>query len=84
MQNKKITIIESITAILLWLTVLIITITTLGYISIGIGILGSGFLGMSYIATLSWYTCIDQMPHSITKFILIQILPLALTPTHKL
>lgn len=78
MQNKKIIIIESITAILLWLTVSTIALSVLGHISIWTGGLIAGILGILYIATLSWYTCIEQMPHSITKFILIQILPLAL------
>jgi hypothetical protein len=78
MQNKKTIIVEIITAILLWLTVLIIAISILGYVPIWTGGVGAGILGVSYIATLSWYTCIDQMPNSITKFILIQILPLAL------
>jgi len=78
MQNKKIIIIESITAILLWLTASTIALSVLGHISIWTGGLIAGILGILYIATLSWYTCIDQMPNSITKFILIQILPLAL------
>jgi len=78
MQNKKIIIIESITALSLWLTAITIALSVLGHISIWTGGLIAGILGISYIATLSWYTCIDQMPHSITKFILIQILPLAL------
>jgi hypothetical protein len=78
MYNKKIIIIESITAGLLWATVSIIAISILGYIPIWVGGLVAGILGVLYIATLSWYTCIDQMPPQITKFILIQILPLAL------
>ncbi|MEY2986192.1 MAG: hypothetical protein RJB24_421 [Candidatus Parcubacteria bacterium] len=78
MQNKKIIIVESITAGLLWATVLIIAISILGYIPIWTGGVFAGILGISYIATLSWYTCIYKMPPQITKFILIQILPLAL------
>lgn len=78
MQNKKIIIVEIFTAALLWVTVLIIAISILGYIPIWIGGVFAGILGISYIATLSWYTCIDKMPPQITKFILIQILPLAL------
>lgn len=78
MQNKKTIIVEIITAILLWLTVLMIAISILGYVPIWIGGVLAGILGILYIATLSWYTCIDKMPQQITKFILIQILPLAL------
>lgn len=78
MQNKKIIIVESITIVLLWVTVSTIALSVLGHISIWIGGIISGFLGMLYIATLSWYTCIDKMPPQITKFILIQILPLSL------
>lgn len=78
MQNKKIIIVESITIVLLWVTVSTIALSVLGHISIWIGGIISGFLGMLYIATLSWYTCIDKMPPQITKFILIQTLPLAL------
>lgn len=78
MQNKKTIIIEIITATLLWLSVSTIALSILGHLSIWIGGVISSFLGILYIATLSWSTCIDQMPPQINKFILIQILPLSL------
>jgi hypothetical protein len=78
MQNKKIIIIEIITATLLWTSVSTIALSILGHLSIWTGGVISSFLGIFYIATLSWYTCIDKMPPQINKFILIQILPLSL------
>jgi hypothetical protein len=79
MHNKKIIIIEFGIILLLWATVFIMLMTTLGHIAILNGIILAGLLGIMYISTLSWYICIDKMPLSIIKLILIQILPLALT-----